>query len=142
MMKSPSRKILSLLLVMAMLLSVLPISTLAADNAPRYNDTSGHWAEAAIEVWSEYGVLAGYNGSFRPNAPITRAEMAAVLDRVMRYQSTDSPAFTDVNLSAWYYDNVRHLAAAGVVVGVGNNQFAPERSITREEAVVMIGRAF
>ncbi|MDR1131186.1 MAG: S-layer homology domain-containing protein, partial [Oscillospiraceae bacterium] len=130
-----------MILILAVILSIAPVAAFAAENGP-YADTSGHWAENAIAQWSDYGVLKGDNGSFRPDDPITRAEMAAVLDRVMKYQSTDSPVFTDVSPSAWYYDNVRHLAAAGVVTGVGGGSFAPDRNITRAEAAVMIARAF
>ena len=134
------RRLLSISLALCMVISLLPISAQAAQGT--YSDTAGHWAESAIERWSEYGVLQGSGGRFRPNDPITRAEIAAVLDRVMKYQATDGAAFTDVDPAAWYYGNVRHLAAAGVVSGVGDNRFAPGRSITREEAAVMMGRAF
>lgn len=83
-----------------MVISLLPISAQAAQGT--YSDTAGHWAESAIERWSEYGVLQGSGGRFRPNDPITRAEIAAVLDRVMKYQATDGAAFTDVDPAAWY----------------------------------------
>ena len=51
-----------------------------------FTDTEGHWAEEAIDRWSEdYEIFLGSDGLFRPNADITRAEMAVLLDRMLGY---------------------------------------------------------
>ena len=73
---------------------------------------------------------------------MTRAELAIVLDRIMQYQGTCEMSFIDVGLSEWYYDSVCNLANAGIIIGIGENYFAPDNNLTREEAVVMIARAF
>ena len=64
------------IVVMLMVISLCNIPVLASSN---YSDTAGHWAVKAIDRWSDYGVINGYQGQFRPNDPITRAEMAQVL---------------------------------------------------------------
>lgn len=134
------RKFLSITLAICMITSILPITGLAAENT--YSDTSGHWANAAIERWSDYGVLSGYNGQFRPSDPITRAELASVLDKVMRYQGKSYVAdFSDIDASAWYAPAILKLNAASIMLG-SDGKMRPNDSITREEAAVMIGRAF
>ena len=61
----------------ALLAGLLPAGALAAE--PSFADTQGHWAENAIERWSDYGVVTGLgNGTFAPDAELTRAEMAQV----------------------------------------------------------------
>jgi hypothetical protein len=129
------------ILSVVLILSIAPVSAAAADST--YDDTTGHWAEKAIGQWSEYGVLLGNNSLFRPNDPVTRAETAALINRVMRYSAADDDvAFDDVSAAAWYYDDVLRLAGGGIITGPGDGSFAPERNISREEAVVMIARAF
>ena len=134
------RKILSILLILCMAAPVLSAPVFAAEGS--YSDTSGHWAGEAIERWTDLGVLTGFGGKLRPNDTITRAEMAAILYRVMKYQNSGTVVFTDVSPSSWYHESVVSLAAAGVIQGVGGGRFEPNRGITREEATVMIARAF
>ena len=68
------RKILALLLALVMVVSVLPVTAAAAG----YQDTNGHWAEEAIERWSDHGIIQGNNGKFNPDGALTRAHMAAM----------------------------------------------------------------
>ena len=67
------RRILSIAFILCVVLQVLTVSAFAAEGG--YSDTAGHWAGGAIERWSGFGVLTGYNGMLRPDDPITRAEM-------------------------------------------------------------------
>ena len=54
-------------------------------------DYDQHWAKEAIEKWNAYEVVKGYeNGDFRPNNPITRAELATILDRVFKFPEASS----------------------------------------------------
>ena len=134
------KKLLSIVLAAVMLLSLLPTAAFAADGT--FSDTNGHWAENAIETWASHGVLLGDAGAFRPNAPITRAELAAVLNRVFGYTATTDAAFTDVPDGAWYAQDIAKLYAAGIMVGDGGGVMRPTANITREEAAVLIARAF
>lgn len=131
------RRLLALLTALFLLTGLLAVPTAAA-----YEDTQGHWAQAAIDRWSDAGILQGSgNDRFRPNDPMTRAEMAVVLDRLMDYQMKAQNTFTDVEVGTWYTDAVLGANAAGVLKGTGENTMAPGANITREQAVVLLGRA-
>lgn len=114
---------------------VMPVS------ASTFKDTDGHWAQTNIAKWSEKGILKGHAGSFRPNDPITRAEFSTIIHNIMKYtQSIDNP-FTDLSSSDWYYDAMVKLNAAGVLAG-NSGQAMPEKLISRQEAAVLVARAF
>ena len=125
----------------------LPGAALAAGlllvPAHGFTDTAGHWAEPAINQWSqEYGIIQGYqDGTFRPDNPITRGAFAGILDRFLHFQSV-SPAetFTDLQGNHWQSEILK-LNAAGVYLG-NNGRALPSSSITRQQAVTMIARAF
>ena len=121
------------LLALALAL-VLTLPTLA------YEDTAGHWGEQAIDRWSEEEILQGYGGQFRPNDPITRGELAVILDRLMDYQTQTAAFYPDVEEDSWYEDGVLGAAAAGILQGDGHT-LRPLDPITRQEAAVMLGRA-
>lgn len=108
-----------------------------------FTDTEGHWAEEAIQRWSEeYSLIQGYDdGTFRPDASITRGAFAGILDRFLKFQKT-SPAdtFSDTKGNFWE-DAVLKLHASGVYLG-NNGKALPGDTITRQQAVTMIARAF
>ncbi|HWP79579.1 MAG TPA: S-layer homology domain-containing protein, partial [Candidatus Acidoferrum sp.] len=128
------KKALSLLLAAAMATAMLPLSALAA-----YTDTAGHYAQAAIEKWSDAGILTGDAGTFRPDAPITRGEMAVIIDRVMKFREKSENTFSDLGQD-FYTDAVLKANAAGVMLG-HDGMVRPADKITREDAAVMLGRA-
>lgn len=73
-------------------------------------------------------------GNFRPNDPVTRAEVAQIFYALLRNKSvTINVRFEDVPADAWYADAVNTLASLGRVSGVGNNCYDPSRAITRAE---------
>ena len=79
--------------------------------------------------------LHGYpDHSFRPENQMTRAEVAQMFYNLLLDQDVETTVkFTDVADSAWYAEAVNALASIGVIKGVGHDQFAPDRSITRAE---------
>ena len=111
--------------------------------ANAFADMDGHWAESAINKWSgEYGIIQGYDdGTFRPDKSITRGAFAGILDRFLHFQNA-SPADTFSDTAGTYWeDAILKLHASGIYLG---NQGAalPSSTITRQQAVAMIGRAF
>lgn len=136
-MKQKTGKFLSLMLSLALLcgLCVPPVS--AAES--RYSDTQGHWAEAAIERWSGYGVIQGYGDTFSPDASVTRAQMAVVLSNTLGLTETSGNPFSDVAEDAWYAPYVLRCYAAGIMAG-DNGRANPDAVITRQEAMVMLSR--
>lgn len=133
------KKLLSVLLALCMVVAMLPGTALAAE----FNDVDGHWGQEAIERWADYGVLNGKgNGVFDPNGVMTRAEFATMLVNMMGYTKTGTKTFTDLDPNAWYADAISKLEAAGVMTGVGGGRIDPKGQITREQAAVMLCRAF
>jgi len=120
-----------------------PIAVEAASQTDtvNYRDTAGHWGAGAIERWSGYGVVRGHEGAFRPNAAVTRAEFATMIDNIMGYQEAGSNPFTDLSSEQWYYDAILKLHAAGVLQGA-DGKAAPLKPITRQEAAVLVVGAF
>ncbi len=123
-------------LVILMVLSLFQFSVYASAN---YSDTGGHWAKEAIDRWSGYGVIRGDGATFRPDAPITRGEMAAILDNLMRYHTKADNSFSDLDEN-WYTDPILKVNSAGIMVG-GDGKVRPKDNITRQEATVLICRA-
>ena len=133
------RKILSLILVFAMTVSLLTVGTGAVE--PTYGDTAGHWAESSIERWSAYGIIQGSNGQFDPNGQLTCAQLATILAKLLKLPAAKDAGFTDNTADAWYYDAVNRCAAAGILNGNGDSTVTPDAPISRERAIVMLGRA-
>ena len=131
------RKLLSIVLALCLTLTLLPTATLAAGS---YADTNGHWAEAAIERWSGYGILQGADGKFSPDGTLTRAQMATILSRLLALPEASSYGFTDVAAGDWFADAIDRCAAAGIMQGTGGKA-EPNAPITREQAMVMLCRA-
>lgn len=133
------RKALSLILAFAMAVSLVTVGASAAE--PTYGDTAGHWAEASIERWSGYGIIQGSNGKFDPDGQLTCAQLATILARLLKLPAAKDAGFIDNPADAWYYDAINRCAAAGILKGNGDGTVTPNASITRERAMVMLGRA-
>ena len=110
--------------------------------AASFSDTEGHWAENAINVWSDRGVIQGFDGLFNPNAYVTRAEAASILAGAIGYTDEEGTVFTDVADDAWYAVVVKKASAAKAINGDGTGLFRPNDQITREEAAVIFANAF
>lgn len=130
------RRVLSLVLALAVIVSITVIPAAAADEASQ----PGNWYDGAMSTWSDRGVLQGDQaGNLNPTANITRAELAVMLDRIMDYRVKASNSFADVEDGAWYADAVLKASAAGVLQGDGVNA-NPGAAITRQETMVMLAR--
>lgn len=103
-----------------------------------------HWSREALIFAVENGILAGdENRDLLPDKNITRAEMAAVLVRLLgATQTIDLSAYDDVERSAWYYHELSAAVACGIFSGVSATAMRPNQAITREQAVVVLCRAF
>lgn len=113
-----------------------------AESDIQYKDVSDHWGEDAIERWSVHKVIQGYtDGTFKPDNPVTRAEFATIINNILKYQEQAANVFTDLVAGQWHYEAILKLNAAGVIEGA-YGQADPDRQITRQEAAVMVARAF
>ena len=137
-MRTKFSKLLSILLCLVMVVGMLPTVALAAGSG--YQDTDGHWAETAIDRWSAYGVLEGDSGNFNPDGALTRAQMAAILSRLLNLPDAPDAGFSDVKPDDWFAEYINKCAAAGIMLG-DNGKANPNEPITRQQASVMIARA-
>lgn len=110
------------------------------DRSPYPDVSAGAWYNKAIATLSRMGILSGYeDGSFRPNATVTRAEFAAMAARFdTEAKPVDTP-FTDLT-GCWAADEIAKAYGKGWVNGYGDNTFRPNGPITRAEAVTLINR--
>lgn len=114
-----------------------------AVQAAGYADMKQHWAASAVDRLSAAGILQGDEaGQFRPARAVSRAEMAVILGRVFRYTDAGPTVFSDVSASSWYGQDVSRVSAAGVIQGYADGRYQPEASVTRQEVITMLGRAF
>ena len=111
------------------LVSSLPFTDVSVDD----------WFYDMVEYVYDNGIMTGTSGTtFEPNATLTRAMMATVLWAMEGNPTAGSGSYTDVSSGDWYYNAVRWATGAGVVNGVGDNTFAPNDPLTREQMAVML----
>ncbi|CAM3669397.1 S-layer homology domain-containing protein [Saccharibacillus brassicae] len=106
---------------------------------------NGSWASTVAGPAAASGIMTGYSdGTFKPNASITRAELAAALAKLLPQSGLNTSAsatgFRDLAAGHWVTEAAAQLQAAGVITGYADGSFKPEQAITRAEAVTMINR--
>ncbi|MFD2330585.1 S-layer homology domain-containing protein [Cohnella sp. GCM10020058] len=104
---------------------------------------SGHWAEATLNDWVNKGWLAGTgNGGLQPDQPVTRAEFATLAVRAFELQAGSGGAgkYSDVREGSWYAEAIYAAAGAGIMSGYPDGTIRPSRSVTREEAAVVLAK--
>lgn len=105
-------------------------------------DTKSHWAHNQIYKWAEYGLVAGNNGYFMPNAPIKRGDLAIIVDRMLGLKATTYNLFNDLPNNSYYRDAVLRCVASGYIAGTSSNTVSPEGFATREQVAVILCRMF
>ena len=116
-----------------------------ASKTVAFTDTKNHWGSTYIDFLSSRGVASGMgNGSFSPDSNLTRAQFVTFLAKLSMEDVSGyaENKFTDVKSGSWYYPYVSWAVAAGITDGVGNNLFAPEMKITREQVTRMTMQFF
>ncbi len=107
-----------------------------------FADTDGHWAKEYIGVLAGMGRTSGIgNNQYNPDGKLTRAQFLAFLAKAtdgIDVAASAPAGFTDVSKNAWYYNYVNWGYQKGIVNGVGEDKFAPNASITREQMAVML----
>ncbi|MEN1985666.1 S-layer homology domain-containing protein [Paenibacillus hubeiensis] len=107
-------------------------------------DIQTSWARESIEILASNGVINGYSdGTFRADQRITRAEMVAMISKILIFQdspSGDAPTFVDVAPKHWAKEIIEAAARAGLLEGKSQNRFEPDANLTRAEALTVIMR--
>ena len=107
---------------------------------PNFSDVNG-WYNGAINAVVNAGIMKGYqDGSFKPDAPISRAEFAQLIKGIDKVNSREIP-FTDVN-GHWAKDAIAQAYANGRIAGYPNGTFKPDQKITRAEAAKILNGVF
>jgi len=107
----------------------------------RFSDVQTSWAQSCIVQLSNAGIISGYpDGTFRPTAPVTRAEFAAMVGKAFPNASRTRNAvqFSDVPSSFWAYNAVETAAQTGFLSGYPGAIFKPSQNIPRAQALIAI----
>lgn len=136
------RKLISLLLASVFLLGTLTLPASAA-GLPFTDVPENAWYKDAVTYVYENGLFNGTGDTtFSPNSPMTRAMFVQVLsNKTSNYNKADwtgKSSFSDVNKDKWYAPAVEWAYRAGLITGVGEGKFAPEKNVTREQMAVIM----
>lgn len=132
------KRTLAMLLAGAML---LPANAFAA-SPEDFTDFPTDWSAAGLRSAVQNGLLNGSNGQINSSGLLIRAQMAAIVNRAFAARKTaDRSVYSDANTSAWYYNDLELAVAMRTFQGA-NGKLNPEAPITREEAFVVLARAF
>lgn len=111
-------------------------------NKMDFSDAVGEWYQAIVNEMAGRRIINGYgNNIYAGQRDIIRAEFAAIVIRALGLPAVGVSTFSDVPQDAWYTNAVATAAEYGIVKGKGNNLFAPDAKITREEAMQMMFNA-
>ena len=141
------KRILAMILAVASCLS-LAVSASAANTVTRkatdfrdYDRTA--WYAEAVSAAVDNGLLYGKSATIiDPNGAMTRAEMAAIINRSFGcYKTADISQYKDVSKSKWYYKDVALAVQMGTYNGRSSSAMAPDSLITRQEAMTVVARA-
>ncbi|MBD9252064.1 VWA domain-containing protein [bacterium] len=107
----------------------------------RYSDVAAtSWYNTAVSTLSSMGIITGYpDGTFRPNAAITRAEFAAITARFDNDGDKTAAKFSDI-ATHWAKDEISIAYNNGWINGYPNGTFGPQRDITRAETMTLVNR--
>ena len=141
------KRILAMILAVASCLS-LAVGASAANTTTRkatdfrdYDRTA--WYAEAVSAAVDNGLLYGKSTTvIDPNGDMTRAEMAAIINRSFGcYKTADISQYKDVSKSKWYYKDVALAVQMGTYNGRSSSSMAPDSPITRQEAMTVVARA-
>ena len=120
-------------------------AVMAKPDMPALSDIEGHWGEKDILRLVSLGVVGGYeDGTFRPEAGITRQEFAKMVVLAAGLEPDAEPELTFADsdeIAEWARGYVSAAVKAGIITGVGDNRFAPTDPVTRAQAATMIMRS-
>lgn len=117
----------------------------AGSSDPGFKDLkSSHWAYASIAAVNEAGILNGYpDGTFKPNRPVTRGEMAVMLFNLLDMKvpaNVKSTPFSDVSSTHWARVAIAQLAKEGWLTGFPDDTFRPDAATTRAQFAYLMNK--
>ncbi|NLK36607.1 MAG: S-layer homology domain-containing protein, partial [Epulopiscium sp.] len=121
--------------------SIYGIGYRQTSTSTTFTDISNHWAKEDIEIVVNRGLFSGTSATtFSPNMAMTRGMFVTTLGRLENadVSAYTKSSFSDVKSDAYYMGYIEWANKNNVVTGVGDNKFAPEQSITREQMAVIM----
>ncbi len=118
---------------------VAPAPSFAQTNG-FYDVSSNYWAASFIKELAQRGVIAGFpDGSFRPDAPVTRSQYAAMVRKAFnKRQERQAINFVDVSSNYWAYSAIQEAYTTGFLSGYPGRVFRPTQNIPREQVLVSL----
>lgn len=108
-------------------------------NPGELSDIGGHWAEGFIKGLVAKGYISGFpDGTFKPEAPITRAQYAAVISRSFELPRKAAVTFVDVPQNFWALPFIQEATQMGFISGFPDGSFRPNQNLTRVQAIVSL----
>ena len=136
----------SSIIVMLLLTTVLIMGLmLPAGGAPaKFSDVpSGKWYTDAVQYCSGKGYVSGYEDhTFRPGNKLTRAEMAAIMNKMLNLSEGADNSFTDVPSGKWFTTPILRCVKAGMMTGYSGTLFGTTDTLTSEQGAVIRAKAF
>ncbi len=132
-------KFLPFFLTIAIGTNSIPATILGAE----FKDILSNPYRTEIERWTDKGILFGMTDTeFEPEGTLTRAQIAAILNRINVYKAQATNTFTDIKTTDWFYLDILKSNAAEVFVGNGDGTMTPNMEINCESAIAVFARAF
>lgn len=134
-------KLISILVSLVMVLSFFSVSAAASEIDFSDMPAAGSWSHNAMASAVENGLLQGDNGRLMPQDSLTRAQLAAILNRAFGAKDTaDISGYTDVKVSSWYCADIAKAVRMSTLQGY-NGAIRPDDTVTRQEAFSVLARA-
>jgi spore germination protein YaaH len=118
--------------------------TSSSINSTYFEDVpNNHWAFNEIMIAKEYGIFKGIDGKkFAPDEPITREQMAVLLERIINIEYEKDPEikFKDIRENRWSYNSIEKLVSLGIFKGYTDGTFRPTFPITRAQMAALLNR--
>ncbi|QHV00924.1 S-layer homology domain-containing protein [Synechocystis sp. CACIAM 05] len=124
-------------------LTFMPIVPMTLAQSSSFGDLQGYWGSSYVTTLAERGIIGGFpDGTFQPNAQITRAQFAAIAVKAFDLSpGNGSRSFRDVPANYWAAPAISAVNNSGLVTGFPDGSFRPEENITRAQALVILAKA-
>jgi uncharacterized protein YkwD len=118
-----------------------PVPSVLGQNSVQFSDIFSSWAQPEILKLAQAGIVSGYpDGTFRPQAPVTRAEFARMVVSSFASPSESPPSFKDVPQDFWASRFISGAQLMGWITGFPDGTFRPQEPVTRAQALAVLAR--
>lgn len=120
-----------------------PTTPSTSNTNQEFRDSTNHWARESILAAVQRGYIKGYtDNTFRPNAPITRAEIASIISRLVTFDQLEGASldYLDVPAQHWASTSIATVTKGGIMQGYAKGEFKPAGVATRAEIVTVLKR--